>query len=147
MERGENESHESVISRVASEVWNRGRLAAIDEIMWPDGKYYGPHMPNGLGDREAWKRAIGMYRSAFPDAQVSFDELIVNGDTVIGRWSATGTHTGELPGVPTSGRPISISGITIYRFRGAKVAEAWEQLDLLGMWQQLGMVSLPGHGP
>jgi predicted ester cyclase len=84
-----------------------------------------------------------MYRSAFPDAHVTYEELIPSGDTVVGRWSATGTHTGQLPGVPPTGKPISISGITIYRIRKGRIAESWEQLDLLGMWEQLGVVTLP----
>ena len=134
-----------LISRIADDVWNHGRLAVIDQVMSADGKYHGPHMPNGVGSRETWKRAIGMYRVAFPDAHVTFEEFITCDDTVVGRWTATGTHTGELPGVPPTGKPISIGGITIYRFIGGKVVEAWEQLDMLGMWQQLGVVALPGH--
>jgi predicted ester cyclase len=77
---------------------------------------------------------------------VVFDELIVSGDTVVGRWTATGTHKGQLPGAPPSGKRISIGGISIYRIAGGKIVTAWEQLDLLGMWQQLGVVALPGHG-
>jgi len=145
MESNEQQSKEKLISRIADDAWNCGELAAIDDVMSPDGRYHGPHMPNGLGDRETWKRAISMYRSAFPDTCVTYEELIASGDTIIGRWTATGTHTGELPGVPPTGKPISISGITIYRFRGDKVVEAWEQLDMLGMWLQLGVVTLPGH--
>jgi hypothetical protein len=94
-----SEDHKALISRIADEIWNRGDLAVVDEVMSLNGKYYGPHMPNGMGDRESWRRAIGMYRGAFPDSHVSFDDLIVCGDTVVGRWSATGTHTGGLPGV------------------------------------------------
>jgi len=145
MEAHAHQTYRNTIARIADDIWNRGQLAAVDEIMSPDGKYHGPHMPNGLGDREAWKRAIGMYLGAFPDAHVSFEELIVCSDTVIGRWTATGTHTGELPGVPPTGKPISIGGITIYRFSRGRIVEAWEQLDMLGMWQQLGALALPGH--
>ena len=113
--------------------------------MAADAPYHGPHMPNGLGDRESWRQAIAGYRGAFPDSHVTFDELIVSGDTVVGRWKATGTHTGPLPGLPPTGKPIALGGITIYRIADGKIIEAWEQLDMLGMWQQLGVVSLPGH--
>jgi len=145
METREHESYKNLIFRIADDIWNRGQLTVIDEVMSPHGKYHGPHMPNGLGNRETWKRAIGMYRSAFPDAHVTFEELITSGDTVVGRWTATGTHTGDLPGVSPTGKPITIGGITIYRFSGGKVIEAWEQLDMLGMWQQLGVLALPSH--
>ena len=136
----ENHGYTTIVSRIADEIWNRGRLEVVDEVMSADGKYHGPHMPNSLGNRETWKNAIGMYRSAFPDAHVSFEELIESGDTIIGRWTATGTHTGDLPGVAPTGRPIRIGGITIYRFSAGKIVEAWEQLDMLGMWRQLGVV-------
>jgi len=135
-----------LVSRIASDIWNRGDLGVVDEVMSPDAKYHGPHMPGGQGDREAWRRAIGMYRSAFPDSHVTYDDLLVCGDMVVGRWSATATHTGRLPGVEPTGKRIAIGGITIYRIAGGRIVEAWEQLDLLGMWQQIGVVSLPGHG-
>jgi steroid delta-isomerase-like uncharacterized protein len=136
----------ALICRIADDIWNRGDLAAVDEVMSANGKYHGPHMPNGMGDRETWRRAIGMYRSAFPDSRITYDELIVSGDTVVGRWSATATHTGQLPGVGPTGKQIKIGGITIYRLNAGRIAEAWEQLDMLGMWQQIGVVSLPKHG-
>ena len=141
----ELEDNRALVSRIADEVWNRGELEAIDEIMAASARYHGPHMPNGVGDRESWKQAIRMYRGAFPDSHVTFEELIASGDTVVGRWSATGTHTGHLPGVEPTGKPIAIGGITIYRIAGAKIIEAWEQLDMLGMWQQIGLVDVPGH--
>jgi len=138
-------SNTELIARIADDIWNRGTLDVIDEVMTPDAAYHGPHMPGGTGGRDHWRQAIAMYRRAFPDSHVTYEELIECGDKVIGRWRATGTHTGELPGVPSSGKPIAISGITIYRVAGGKIVEAWEALDLLGMWQQLGVVKLPGR--
>lgn len=88
-----------------------------------------------------------MYRSAFPDSHVIYEELYACGDTVVGRWSATATHTGSLPGVAPTGKKISIGGIQIFRLRDGKIIEGWEQLDMLGMWQQLGVVTLPSHRP
>lgn len=93
-------------------------MGVIDVVMAADARYHGPHMPNGLGDRESWRRAISMYRAAFPDSHVTFEDFIVSGDFVVGRWRATGTHTGAMPGLPPTGKPIAVSGITIYRFVG-----------------------------
>ena len=139
------EEKKALVSRIATDIWNRGDLDVVDEVMVADAPYHGPHMPNGLGDRESWRRAIAGYRGAFPDSHVTFDELIVIRDTVVGRWRATGTHTGQLPGLPPTGKSIAIGGITIYRLVEGKIVEAWEQLDMLGMWEQLGVVSLPEH--
>ncbi len=139
------EDNRALVSRIADDIWNRGDLEAINEVMVASARYHGPHMPNGLGDRESWKQAIAMYRGAFPDSHVTFEELIASGDTVVGRWTATATHTGQLPGVAPTGKRIAIGGITIYRIAEGKIVEAWEELDMLGMWQQLGVVAVPGH--
>ena len=141
---GINEN-KALVSRIADDIWNRGNLSAVSEVMTADAKYHGPHMPDGLGTRENWSQAISMYRAAFPDTHVSFEELIAGGDIVVGRWSATGTHTGPMPGIPPTGKPIAIRGITIYRISDGKIVEAWEQLDMLGMWQQLGVITLPAR--
>ncbi len=135
----------AMISRIADDMWNRGDIDVADELMAADGKYHGPHMPQGIGSREDWKRAVTMYRAAFPDSQVTYEDLIETEDTVTGRWTATATHTGNLPGLAPTGTPIAISGITIYRFSGDQICEAWEELDMLGMWQQLGVIHLPGR--
>jgi steroid delta-isomerase-like uncharacterized protein len=140
------EEDRALVSRIADEIWNRGDLAAAEAVMAADARYHGPHMPGGTGDRETWKAAIAMYRNAFPDSHVVFEELIDGGETVVGRWSATGTHEGPLPGVPPTHRRIAIGGITIYRLRNGRIVEAWEQLDMLGMWRQLGVVTLPEPG-
>ena len=137
-------ANKTLVSRIADDIWNRGDLAAVDEVMMADARYHGPHMPNGSGGREDWRNAIAMYLGAFPDSRVTYDELIATKDIVIGRWSATATHTGPLPGVTPTGKPIAIGGITIYRLVDGKILEAWEQLDLLGMWEQLGVVAAPG---
>lgn len=141
-----SEDHGALVARIADEIWNRGDLSVVEEVMSANAEYHGPHMPNGAGDRDTWRRLIGMYRGGFPDSHVTFDELIVSGETVVGRWSATATHTGHLPHVSPTGKRIAIEGITIYRIEAGKIVEAWEQLDMLGMWQQLGVIALPGHG-
>ena len=138
------DENKKLVSFIADEIWNQGKLNVCDEIMSVDAKYHGPHMPNGTGTREDWKQAIAMYRNAFPDSHVTYEELIANNDIVVGRWSATATNTGKLAGIPPTGKPISLSGITIYKFKGDKISEVWEQLDMLGMWTQLGIIKLPG---
>jgi predicted ester cyclase len=111
------EGNKALVRRIAADIWNQGNLEVVDEVMSADARYHGPHMPNGIGDRESWRQAIAMYRNAFPDSHVKFEELIGSRDTVVGRWTATGTHTGQLPGVATTGCHIAIEGITIYAWR------------------------------
>jgi predicted ester cyclase len=81
-----------------------------------------------------------MSRGAFPDARVTVEDQIAEGDKVVDRWTATGTPTGDLMSVPPTGRRIEVSGITISRFAGGKIVEDWYQGDDLGMMQQLGVI-------
>ena len=62
---------------------------------------------------------------------------------IIIRWSANGTHKGELMGVSPIGLPVSTMGITINRIAGGKVVDEWSTWDALSMWQQLGMELKP----
>jgi hypothetical protein len=87
----------TVVSRIADDIWNRGDLAVVDEVMSVDARYHGPHMPGGNGGRAEWRNAITMYSGAVPDSRVVYDELIATDDTVVGRWSAIAPHTGRLP--------------------------------------------------
>ncbi len=84
-----------------------------------------------------------MYRRAFPDAHVTFDELITSGDRIVGRWSATGTHKGELPGMAPTGRKIAISGITIYRIPNDQITEAGNSW----ICSECGSNSVSSRGP
>jgi steroid delta-isomerase-like uncharacterized protein len=94
-------------------------------------EYHGPE-----GVRE-W---ITGYRSAFPDLRVIVEEQVAQGDTVVTRWTTEGTHRGELWGIPPTGRPFVITGITIDRFVEDRIAESKESWDALGMLQQLGIL-------
>lgn len=139
------DARQALVRRIADDIWNRGDLEWVERVLAPHAKYHGPHMPGGLGTRDDWKNAISMYLQAFPDSHVVFDELIEAGESIVGRWRATGTHRGPLPNLPPTGKRIAISGISVYHFTGDRIVEVWEQLDLLGMWEQLGVVRSPTH--
>ena len=81
-----------------------------------------------------------MTLGAFLDIRVAVEDQVAERDKVVSRWTATGTHTGDLMGIPPTGRRVDISGVTINRFSGGKIVEDWYQSDDLGMMQQLGVV-------
>jgi len=98
-------------------------------------------MPN---DREGFKAFVGINLGAFPDVKVTSDSLVAEGDKVVNRWTAIGTHTGELMGIPATGKRITMTGITIVRVADGKITEFWMESDQMGMMQQLGVVPAPG---
>jgi len=86
-----------------------------------------------------------MYRTVFPDLQAPAEGQVAEGDLVVTRWTARGTHRGELLGIPASGKRAAVPGVIIDRLAGGKIAEEWAYYDALVMLQQLGATSLPGQ--
>ncbi len=72
------------------------------------------------------------------------EEQIAEGDTVVTRWTATGTQHGPLPGLPPTGKSAKVMGIWIHRLAGGKIVESWNVWDTLGMLQQLGAIPTAG---
>ena len=74
------------------------------------------------------------------DWRMTIDELIGEGDRIMVRWTFHGTHQGELSGLPPTHKPVTYSGINIFRIADGKIAEIWDIFDRLWMWQQLGVL-------
>ena len=81
----------------------------------------------------------------FPDLHVTIEDLVAEGDKVAARRSYEGTHRGELLGIPATGKPVQMGGISIFRMALGKITEHWEQIDGLALMQQFGLVSAPGQ--
>jgi steroid delta-isomerase-like uncharacterized protein len=138
------EDNKALVSRYFNEAWNQGSPAVIDELFAANFHAHNPGIPDG-GSREGFKQFNSVFRSAFPDLRTIRDEVIAEGDQVVTRFTAHGTQTGELQGIPPTGKPMTVTGIEIVRVSGGKIVEAWVEFDQLGMLQQLGVVPPPGQ--
>ena len=138
------EENKAVIRRFWEAV-NQGYLNALDDTL---AASYKGRMP-GLEplDCAGVKDVVAQYRSAFPDLHVTIDDMIAEGDKVATRFTITGTHQGDLMGLAPTGKPMTVSGVTVMRFRDGKVAEEWEQVDMMSMMQQLGAMPSPAQAP
>ena len=138
-----SEQNKALERRFVEEVWNKGNLALIDELVAPNFVDHTapPGLPPGA---EGVKAFVKMYRDAFPDAQVTIHDILAEGDKVVYRWTGSGTHQGTLFGIPATGKKMSVDGMTIDRISGGKFVESWNILDQLGMMQQLGVIPKPG---
>ena len=92
---------------------------------------------------EGLKQFVTMIRSAIPDLHITLEEDIAEGDKVVSRWRAQGTHRGELMGIAPTGNRVIITGITIHRIEEGKIVEEWENWDALGLMQQIGAIPSP----
>ena len=123
------------------EEMNKGNEAYLDEYFGPDYIY---HSSNGDLDVEGFKAMHSMFLNAFPNAHAVAEDIIAKGDKVVTRWKIQGTHTGVFQGIAPTGKTIIVTGIIISRMEGGKVVEEWEEVDQLGMLQQLGVIPSPG---
>jgi steroid delta-isomerase-like uncharacterized protein len=111
-----------------------------------DSRNIDPATPDLGTGPEAYKKLITLYTNAFPDLHFTLDEVIEAGDKVVVRWTASGTHKGELRGIAPTGKKFSLTGITINRLSNGKVAELRVIWDALGMMHQLGVIEKTGKG-
>jgi steroid delta-isomerase-like uncharacterized protein len=107
------------------EVWNQRRTDTIDELLTPESV---GHLEGGdLVGPEPFKRlAHAAFLAAFPDLRITVEDTVAEGDRVVVRWSATGTHHGDGLGHRASGVKVSFRGITWLRFAGGKMMEGWD---------------------
>ncbi len=133
------------LSRRFTEYFSTGDEDLADEILSPDVVFHGTTGDGELHGLDELKAFVAAYRSAFPDACSTVEAQFAEGDTVVTRWRAIGTHTGEFGSLPASGRSFEMDGITIERIAGGKVAEVWAARDELGLMSQLGALQLPAR--
>ncbi len=138
-----SEANKATCRRIIDEIWNQGNLSAIDELLSPE--YAGVAPPETMHGPEGYRALVTKYRAAFPDIQMTIEEMVAEGDKVSLRWSATFTHTGALDNIAATGRRGTTSGVAIIRFADGKSVEERGSYDALGMLQQLGVVTLPGQ--
>lgn len=132
-----SEQNKAVVRRVIEEIVNQGNFSLISELVSPQYAYFEPTVGSVQG-REGYNKLVGMYRTAFPDVKMTIDEQIAEGEKVVTRWSAEGTHRGELMGVAPTGKRVRVQGVVISRVKDGQIVEDFENYDVHGMMRQLG---------
>lgn len=123
-----------------------GSLGIYDEIFAPKAAFYSP---SGISEPLSLDHEIEtkkMYYQVFPDLVHTIEEILASGDKVIVRTTAHGTHLGEHGGIPVTGNKIELSAIRIFHIDKGKITKVWEESDLLGLFQQIGMELKPKEG-
>lgn len=125
--------------RHAYEELNKGNLDGMDEVFATDVIVHTPGGQEAHGLEEG-KQLFAKLWYAFPDHHETVDDMVAEGDKVVARARWTGTHQGEFQGMAPTGKHVTLKAITIYRIVGGKIVEIWEEADILGMMQQLGVI-------
>lgn len=119
-----------------------GNAKILDEFLAPDFVTHTP-FPGMPPTREGVKQIFMAFVASAPGSHV-VEDLIAEGDKVVGRITANGTHEGELLGVPRTGKQIRMTGMTIWRIANGKIVEHWSEIDVAGLLQQMGALPIPG---
>jgi steroid delta-isomerase-like uncharacterized protein len=138
------ERNKAGFRRVYEEGLNEGNLAVADELIAPDFIDHEAH-PGTSSGPESLRQLITMLRTAFPDLRFEIEDLIAEGDTVAGRLTMNGTHTGPLMGMPPTGRKVRQAHMHFVRFLDGKAIEHWGVRDDMGMMRQMGLMPEPGR--
>lgn len=139
------ERNKAIVHRLF-DVWNTGRLDAIEELYAPDFVAdYRPYAPLRHG-HDAIKQMITRAHIAFPDYHEELEEMIAEGDKVVVRLTISGTQLGQWGPLPATGKPVRFEEIVILRFVDGKVAEQRGLSDNLAALRQLGVVPTPPPG-
>lgn len=132
--------NKNLVDAFIQELFTKGDLDAVDRHLHPDYVDHDPPTP-GVPTREGMRTAAAVFRQALPDWHSDLLQLVAEGDTVVERFRASGTHTGApLMGVPATGRTLVLDGINIFRIEDGRIVERWGRVDELGLLRQLGLV-------
>src|SRR5215210_6597213 len=138
---GSAEENKAVVRWEFEEMFNQGgNLDAAEEIYAPDYVGHEPTFGDSHGVEDA-KQFAADFRQAFPDIQSTIEDMVAEGDKVVTRFRARGTHQGETEDLgPPTGKRVEITGISMSTVVEGKLVEDWTNFDAMGMMQQLGMV-------
>ena len=135
------EKNKAIACRYQDEVWGKGDLDLIDELLAPD--FVDHSLPVGMDPSFAGaKRAVKGAHDAFPDGHWTVEDLIAEGEKVVIRWKMQATHEHQFRGIAPGGKPVTVTGITILRIMGGKIVERWVNWDSLALRQPSETVNI-----
>lgn len=124
-----------VAHRWWQEIWNQRRIEVVEELFAADGI---GHLQTGdIVGPAGFRSFFEAVTAAFPDLQVTVEDLVADGPHVVVRWTTTGTHTGAALGPKPTGRRVIIRGMTWITVRDGRVVEGWDSWNLGGLLREL----------
>jgi steroid delta-isomerase-like uncharacterized protein len=137
----------AVYHGIFEEVINRGNFDVIADSFQPHFVLHSPADERPLQGHEGYRAFAERVRGGFPDIEITIHDVVLDGDVIVGRMTIEGTHTRPYLGIPPTGLRIKVSQIVWGRFEDEKIAEAWQELNAIGLLQTLGAVPPQDVGP
>ena len=130
--------NKEIVRRALEDSWQDPGV--FDELISSDYVGYDPALPEPIRGPQGAKNNFKQYSDAFEGAHITVKDQIAEGDAVATRWEGRGRHTGELMGIPPTGKEIVVEGLNLTRLRDGKIVEEWSNWDTIGMLQQIGAI-------
>lgn len=137
--------NKSIVLRALDELYNQGNLELANEFYSDEYVWHNVSGPDVHGYK-GMEQHVAMVRNAFPDIHITAEDMITENDKVVTRWTIVGTQKGELMGIPPTNLQVKFTGILISRIDAGKIVEDWENSDVLGLMQQMGVIPSPEPG-
>jgi steroid delta-isomerase-like uncharacterized protein len=131
--------NKQIVRRFMDECWSQGKLDTVSELVAANCRLHDPVFPSLTSGADNLRNHIQSCRSGFPDLRFIIDDTIAERDEVVVHWTGTGTHKGQFLGMAPTNKKVSVSGTTIFRIEGSKIAEEWAHWNLMSMMEQLGI--------
>jgi predicted SnoaL-like aldol condensation-catalyzing enzyme len=139
-----SEQNKALAHRFHLEMLQEKKFDLIDKLISPDFVAHVPGLPPEFSKGpEGVKKWFAALHAGISNFRNTHYETIAEGDLVLIRWEGSGIHTGNVFGVPASGRAIKITGLDLFRIAGGQIVEVWQEADYLGLMQQMG--AIPGR--
>lgn len=131
--------NKTVARRFREDLWKSGNLSLADEIIDRNCLVHAriPVAIDFSTGPEAMKHLLFFYHLTFSEITMTVEDIIAEGDLVAVRWRGQGSHTGELFGIPATGREVHTSGTDLLRIVDGRIVEGWVNWDEIGMLEQL----------
>lgn len=136
------QKNKEAVIKLLDEVWSKGSLEIVDQLIAPQYEIKqdpGDQWEGKTLDLAAYKERVRQSRSVFPDQTFYIDDILAEDDKVSVSWHFTGTQNGNIPGLPTTNKKVTVSGSTIYYFTNGMISGHWQIVDRLGFIGQLGI--------
>ena len=139
------EANKAVVERLVRDIVNGGKVELLDEVLADDftahGVGAGPAGPEGM------RHLIATWRTAFPDWQDHIEEIVAEGDLVVIKIAAQGTHSGPLLGIEPTGEAVEWGMIEMVRLADGKITEQWGYSDFSEVVRRLRKVAASQSEP
>jgi steroid delta-isomerase-like uncharacterized protein len=134
------------IRRGYEEGWSAGNFAPVDEFLAPNAILHAPIQPAPIVGREGVKDLMMKLRAGLPDLKITIEEMFGEGDTLLVRYTARGTHLGDFMGIPPTGRAVVLDEIEVHKLANGQIQEMWLEFDASSLLRQMGVLP-PGGIP